>query len=102
VSESDPTASPHASRQGYRRQESAALRMTIGAKLAMSRYRSEIHPVPERRQFAAPDRLRIFAIQRGRHLHYLGGADMIVQRLGSADPLAQVIDRQRFSHACSS
>ena len=51
-----PAARPHAARQRHRRQEAAALRMAVGADLALRRLGQEVQPVPQRRQRRAGHR----------------------------------------------
>jgi hypothetical protein len=95
--ELQPAARPHAPRQRHRRQEAAALRVAVGADLALARLRQEVQPVRQRRDGVAARGRRVVAVQRGRPAAQRRGGDLVVQRLGAALPGGQV---GGVAHAC--
>ena len=84
----EPATGPHAARQGHGRQEAPTFGVPVLADFAVARERSEVEPVPERRQHRAGIGCRIIAVQGGRQGCDGRGDKLILAAFAAADPVA--------------
>ena len=89
-SELETSAGPHPPRQRHRRQEAAALRMTVGPELVGRCERQEVEPMPQRRNRAPVDGRRVIAVERGREGGQRDRRNAIRATFGPADPLREI------------
>jgi hypothetical protein len=91
----DPVAGPHTARQGDRRQESAAMRVTVFGEIGLPVARQEVKPMPERRHRIAGPRLGIVTIERRRQRRHRRRRDQFGPCFRLANPLLQMSNVHR-------
>ena len=94
-------ARPHATGQGDRGQEAAALGVSVRADFRLAVERQEIQPVPERGERRSRSRALRRAVERGRQRRIGGGRHHIRHRFGTADPFSKVHDGISSLRDCS-
>ena len=93
MAEMQPRAREHPARQFDRRQETAALRVSVLADPRGRRPRQEIEPVPQGRQRVARSEPALAVIEGGEHGLHRRRRQHLVEALLLSDPLAEGVGR---------
>ena len=96
LAEPQPAPRPHAPRKLHGREEPAALRMAVAAKLRLRRRRSEQRPVETGRDGISVAREWLVAIERRIPRGQLARADRVRAHFAPADPARKLV---RLAHA---